>query len=182
MRIRLNQPDRDRDESIDQPAMDPSRKHKFPNEDERAQDATSDFPADVGNDLGQFSQEAGNTYPPFPKVSEEAGGDEVHNAAQRGGTGPRVDDLGMDDLQDIPHEPDLAALDEFTEDLGDRPVFDRSVENIDLDEPRTDVEANKEDTRPGRNARLPAREDQLADEESKVYDESLDGPGTRDLH
>lgn len=182
MRIRLNQPDRDRDGSIDQPSMDPSRKHKFPNEDERAQDATSDFPADVGNDLGQFSQEEGNTYPPFPKVSEEAGGDEVHNAAQRGGTGPRVDDLGMDDLQDIPHEPDLAALDEFTEDLGDRPVFDRSVENIDLDEPRTDVEANKEDTRPGRNARLPAREDQLADEESKVYDESLDGPGTRDLH
>lgn len=182
MRIRLNQPDRDRDGSIDQPSMNPAHKHKLPNEDERAQEATADFPADVGNDHGQFSQAEGNTYPPFPDVTEEAGGDDASNAAQYGGTGPRIDDLGVDDLQDQPHEPDLAAIDEFTEDMGDRPVFDRSIENIEINPPETDVEASREDTRPGRYARLPEREDQLPDEESKVYDESMDGPGTRDLH
>lgn len=182
MRIRLNQPDEDKDGSIDHPSMDPSQRHKRPNEDEHAQDATADFPADVGNDHGQFSDDESDSYPPFPRTTDKAGGDQARNAAQHGGSGPRVDDLGIDDLQDVPHEPDLAAIDEFVEDMGDRPVFDRSIENIDTDEQETDVEANKEDNRSGRNARLPDKEDQLMDEESKVYDESMDGPGTRDLH
>jgi hypothetical protein len=64
--------------------------------------------------------------------------------------------------------------------MGDRPVFDRSIENIDIGE--TDIETGMENTRPGKNARLPQKEDQLADEESEVYDVSIDGPGTRDLH
>jgi hypothetical protein len=90
-----------------------------------------------------------------------------------------VDDLGIDDLQDEPHEPDLEAIEAFTQDIGDIPVFDRSIENIDVGEPETDVEASEEDTR---NDRLPEKEDQLAEEESEVYDVSIDGPGTRDLH
>jgi hypothetical protein len=180
MKIRLNQPDKDRDGSIDHPSMDPSRKHHFPNEDERAEEASADFPADVGNDMGQYSEEQGNSYPPFPSTTEEAGGIEVLNAAQQGGSGPRIDDLGIDDLQDVPRDQDLAAIDEYTQDMGDRPVFDRSIENTDIGE--TDIETGMENTRPGKNARLPQKEDQLADEESEVYDVSIDGPGTRDLH
>ena len=125
----------------------------------------------------QFSEEEGHTFPAFPGAAAIADGG---NAAQRGGDGPRVDDLGIDDLQDQPHEVDMQAIDEYTEDMGDRPVFDRSIENIDLDTPQ--AEAGKEDTRPGKNDRLPEKIDQFAEEESKVYDVSIDGPGTRDLH
>lgn len=178
MKIRLNHPDKDRDGSLDHPSMDPTRSHQYPNEDDRTHEAIADFPADVGNDLGQFSEEEGHTYPAFPDVAAEAGGDNVPNAAQRGGSGPRVDDLGIDDLQDQPHEVDMEAIDEYTEDMGDRPVFDRSIENIDLDTPET----GKEDNRPGKNDRLPEKIDQFVEEESKVYDVSIDGPGTRDLH
>jgi hypothetical protein len=180
MRIRLNQPDRDRDGSIDHPSMYPSRQHRHRDEDGHAQE-TADFPADVGNDIGQFSREHGQTYPLFPDATDEAGGEEVRNAAQHGGDGPRVDDLGIDDLQDVPHQPDLAAIDEYVEDISDRPVFDRSIENIEIGE-ETDIETGREDRQPGRSARLPEKEEQLADEESGVYDESMDGPGTRDLH
>jgi hypothetical protein len=193
MKIRLNHPDKDRDGSLDMPSMDPARKYKYPQDEGAERQAvedfpadeendTAEFPADVGNDLGQYSEQEGHTHPPFPEVTADAGGENARNAAQHGGSGPRVDDLGLDDLQDRPHEANLEAIDEYMEDRDGTPVFDRSIENITVDEPETDVEANKEDTRPGRNARLPEREDQLADEESKVYDESIDGPGTRDLH
>lgn len=192
MRIRLNHPDKDKDGSLDHPTMDPAQKHKYAEDEDAnrqvadftadAENDVADFPADVGNDLGQFTQAEGDDYPPFPKVTEEAGGIGARNAAQHGGSGPRVDDLGIDDLQDIPHEPHLEAIDEFTEDMGDRPLFDRSIENIDPDEQPSDMEANKEDTRPGRDVRLPERKEQFMKEESKVYDESMDGPGTRDLH
>lgn len=180
MKIRLNHPDKDRDGSLDHPSMDPARKHQYPNGDSQVQDAMADFPADVGNDMGRFSEEEGQTFPTFPDASAEAGRGNVRNAAQRGGSGPRVDDLGIDDLQDQPHEVDMQAIDEYTEDMGDRPVFDRSIENIDLDMPQN--EAGKEDTRPGKDDRLPEKVDQFAEEESKVYDVSIDGPGTRDLH
>lgn len=136
MKILLNRPDKDRDGSIDHPSMDPARTHDFPNE-EVPQEAIADFPADVGNDIGQFSEDQGNTYPPFPHVTAEAGGVEAPNAAQRGGSGPRIDDLGIDDLQDVPRNQDLAAIDEITRDMGDRPVFDRSIENIDIGEEGT---------------------------------------------
>jgi len=179
MKIRLNHPDKDRDGSLDHPTMDPAAQQKYANEDEHTQEATAGFPADVGNDHGQFSEDQGNTYPPFPKVTEQAGGEDAPNAAQSGGSGPRVDDLGVDDLQDLPRNNDLGAIDEFTQDIGDRPLFDRSIENIDVGVEEADSETG---TRRGRDSRLPQKEDQLADEESEVYDVSIDGPGTRDLH
>lgn len=182
MKIRLNHPDKDRDGSLDHPTMDPAAQEKYGNEDEHMQEAIADFPADVGNDIGQFSEDQSNTYPPFPKVTEQVGGEDAPNAAQRGGSGPRIDDLGVDDLQDLPRNQDLAAIDEFTKDIGDRPLFDRSIENLDVGEEETDIETGQEDTRRGRDARLPQKEDQLADEESEIYDVSIDGPGTRDLH
>lgn len=181
MKLRLNHPDKDRDGSLDHPTMDPASPHKYATEDEHTQEATADFPADVGNDIGQFSEGQGNTYPPFPEVTEQAGGGDAANAAQNGGSGPRIDDLGIDDLQDVPRHQDLSAVDEYTNEMGDRPLFDRSIENIDVGE-ETDIGTGEEDKRRGRNARLPQKEDQLADEESQVYDVSIDGPGTRDLH
>ena len=193
MKIRLNHPDKDRDGSLDMPSLDPARQHKYPEDDEAKRQAvenfpadeesdTAEFPADVGNDLGQYSEAEGHTHPTFPELSADAGGENARNAAQHGGEGPRVDDLGLDDLQDIPRESGLEAIDAFMEDRDGTPVFDRSIENITVDEPETDVEASKEDRRPGRDARLTEREDQLSVEESEVYDQSMDGPGTRDLH
>ncbi|HEU4708786.1 MAG TPA: hypothetical protein VFS17_05690 [Methylophilaceae bacterium] len=193
MKIRLNHPDKDKDGSLDMPSLDPSRKHKYPEEDDADLQAVedfpsdpdndvADFPADVGNDLGQYTEDEGHSYPPFPRVTREAGGADASNAAQHGGSGPRVDDLGTDDLQDQPNDNGLEAVNAFMEDRDGIPVFDRSIENIDVNEPETDVEAGTEDTRQGRDQRLPEKEDQLAEEESEVYDESIDGPGTRDLH
>lgn len=181
MKLRLNHPDKDKDGSLDHPTMDPASQHKYATEDEHTPEPTADFPADVGNDIGQYSEDQSDVYPPFPKVTEQAGGDDAPNAAQNGGSGPRIDDLGIDDLQDMPRNQDMTAIDEYTNDMGDRPLFDRSIENIDVGE-ENDIETGKEDTRRGRNARLPQKEDQLADEESQVYDVSIDGPGTRDLH
>lgn len=179
MKIRLNHPDKDKDGSLDHPTMDPMAKEKYLDEDEHTQEATADYPADVGNDIGQFSEAQNVTYPPFPEVNAE--GNTV-NAAQQGGAGPRIDDLGIDDLHDIPRDQDLAAIDEFTSDMGDRPLFDRSIENIDVGDTGNDTEAADEDAPAEGSTRLPEKEDQLADEESGVYDVSVDGPGTRDLH
>jgi hypothetical protein len=74
MEIRLNKKDRDHDGSLDPPSMDPSKSDKFANLGEKKQDASAEFPADVGNDLGQYTENEGHTYPPFPEVTAEAGG------------------------------------------------------------------------------------------------------------
>lgn len=176
MKIRLNHPDRDKDGSLDHPAMGATQLHHYSIEDAHAQEAVADFPADVGNDLGQYSEDEGHTYPSFPDVANQAGGEDVLEAAQRGGSGPRVDDLGIDDLHDQPHEIDLEAIDEYVEDIGDKPMFDRSIENIEVETPTENIETGAE------GVRLPEKIEQLAEEESEVYDVSMDGPGTRDLH
>lgn len=181
MKIRLNHPDKDKDGSLDHPTMDPMAKQKYVDEDEPAQEAVADFPADVGNDIGQFSEDQNQTYPSFPDATAEAGRDAL-NAAQRGGSGPRIDDLGIDDLQDLPREQNLAAIDEFTKDMGDRPLFDRSIENIDVEDSASDANTAEEDSGLDSAALPGEKEDQLADEESGIYDVSVDGPGTRDLH
>ena len=178
MKIRLNHPDKDRDGSLDHPTMDPMAKQKYVDEDEPTQEATADFPADVGNDIGQYSDEQPQPYQASPDGNVEM----AATAAQHGGSGPRIDDLGIDDLQDLPREQDLAAIDEFTRDMGDRPLFDRSIENIEVDDAGNASAAADEDDSTDSDTGLAEKEDQLADEESGIYDVSMDGPGTRDLH
>lgn len=115
----------------------------------------------------------------YPDAAEEASADS-RNAAQSGGDGPRIDDIGVDDLQDRPREVDLEAIDKYMRDRGDTPVFDRSIESLDVGEDDTGVESAGE---AGRDEEIHfTDEGQLENEESRVYDESIDGPGTRDLH
>ena len=181
MKIRLNHPDQDKDGSLDHPTMDPAAQQKYANDDETSLDVAADFPADVGNDIGQFSLGQGVTYPPSQLSEESIEADEV-TAAQDGGAGPRLDDMGIDDLQDLPRSQDLAAIDELTQEIGDRPLFDRSIENLDVGDTEDDGSGSEDDDFDDDSIRLTEREDQLPDEESQVYESSIDGPGTRDLH
>lgn len=92
-----------------------------------AEDAVADFPAEAANDVGQVSSEH---YPFSTELSDEAGPNE-ENAAQFGGDGPRVDDLGYADLQD--RGPDEAKLQENLSAMQqlhsqDTPLFDQSMQ------------------------------------------------------
>ena len=81
-------------------------------------------------------------------------------------------------MQDAPPNSNSRALDDLQgrAKLGDDvPVFDRSVENrntdlADMDEPLPD-----DDEEPA------VGKDDLSEEDRRVYDVSIDGPGTSDL-
>lgn len=166
-----------RDGSLAMPDTSPSSPTKFVDEDAGDENrAIADFPADQANDLGQ--------------VSEEVSSDEF--VAQNGGDGARLDDMGIDDLQDQPHEIDVEALTASARE--DVPVFDRSIEDT-ADLPGAEMEAVAEDDSAEDEAVADANdesaeeedgtlleEDELSEEEPRVYDVSLDGPGTSDLH
>ena len=160
--------------------------HNQPNQDKRrpetpdlqnnpdAEASAELFSADAADDIGQLSSEA---YPFSETLSAEVG---LHdeNAAQHGGSGPRIDDLGIDDLvNENPEEGDLdknlSTLHEL--DKKDMPLFDQSMENRNPDEP------DGKNPTPRNIKRTETGEDDSEGENSTLYDVSLDGPGTEDL-
>ena len=160
-------------EYIEQPSMDPAQQS---NEAKHHHQPAAEFPAEAADDMGQLWAEQEDSYPFSEELSEEAG-PEGDNAAQRGGSGPRLDDLGIRDLSDKDElgKQDLPMLNKLAR--TDLPVFDRSLDERDPDEPdngdRPDQTAKLED-RPEANP-------EALDEDITPYDISLDGPGTDDL-
>jgi hypothetical protein len=148
------------DGSLAMPDMNPASTHDENDEDENR--SAADYPADVANDIGQASGET---------TIEDL-------TAQNDGDVPRIDDLGIDDLQDQPHKADVDKLTANVRE--DRPLFDRSVEDT-ADFAGAAGESDEDDGKDENEERLP-EEDELGEEESRVYDISLDGPGTSDLH
>ena len=86
---------------------------------------------------------------------------------------------GTADLQDAPPNSNSLALDDLQgkAKLGtnDVPVFDRSIENR-----NTDL-ADMDERRPDDDDEPSVGKDELSEEDRRVYDISIDGPGTRDL-
>lgn len=160
-------------EYIEQPSMDPAQ---HSNEAKHHHQPAAEFPAEGADDMGQLWAEQEDSYPFSEELSEEAG-PEGENAAQRGGSGPRLDDLGIGDLSDKDglSKQDLPMLNKLAR--TDLPVFDRSLNERDPDEPdngsRPEQVVKPEDMSEGNPEAL--------DEDIKPYDISLDGPGTDDL-
>lgn len=160
-------------EYLDQPSLDPAQ---HSNEAKHHHEPAAEFPAEAADDMGQLLSEQDDGFP-FSEELSDAAGPQGENAAQRGGSGPRIDDLGISDLRDKDGlgKQDLPMLNELAR--TDLPLFDQSLDNRDPDEPgnrgRPEQVVRPED-RPGANP-------EALDEGIRPYDISLDGPGTDDL-
>ena len=94
------------------------------------------------------------------------------------GRGDLPREPGTADLQDAPPNSNSRALDDLQgrAKLGDDvPVFDRSVENRNTDLADMDEPISDDDEEPA------VGKDDLSEEDRRVYDVSIDGPGTSDL-
>lgn len=139
-----------------------------------AEDSAELFSAEASDDIGQLSSEG---YPFAEELSAEVG---LHdeNAAQHGGSGPRIDDLGIDDLaNESPEGGDLDKNLSTLQELNrkDMPLFDQSIENRNPDEP------DGENPNPLNIKKTETGADDPGGENSTLYNVSLDGPGTEDL-
>lgn len=161
-------------EYMDMPSMNPMK----PDESRTAPDSkdyrepAAEFPAQGANDLGELWQERSDG-PQFSAQLTDEAGENNDNAEQTGGNGPRIDDLGYSDLSDKQElgKADLPAIDKLAR--TDQPLFDRSLDNRNPDEPEPDPH-HPDAKRVGK--------DKLSGEDLRAYDVSVDGPGTSDLH
>lgn len=166
-------------EFIDHPPMDPMKRDQSPvaANPKEYQEPGIEFPGEGADDLGQLWEERGEGYPFSEQLSDEAGA-EGENAEQHGGSGPRIDDLGISDLRDKdePDKADLSMLDEIGR--TDLPVFDQSLNNRDPDQPD---QVSRKGRNASKNPRRGVGKDKLSSEDLRPYDVSTDGPGTADL-
>ena len=145
---------------LDMPSKDPTR------QDQPTEEALSlEEAANTGSRLEQTDTDLGSG----------AVGLEGDDYAGRGDL-PR--EPGTADLQDAPPNSNSRALDDLQgrAKLGDDvPVFDRSVENRNTDLADMDEPISDDDEEPA------VGKDDLSEEDRRVYDVSIDGPGTSDL-
>ena len=145
---------------LDMPSTDPTRQDKPTEEALSPEEA-----ANTGSRLEQTDTDLGS----------DAVGLEGDDYAGRGDL-PR--EPGTADLQDAPPNSNSRALDDLQgrAKLGDDvPVFDRSVENRNTDLADMDEPISDDDEEPA------VGKDDLSEEDRRVYDVSIDGPGTSDL-
>lgn len=161
-------------EYIEQPSLDPAQ---HSNEAKHHHEPAAEFPAEAADDMGQLWAEQEDSYPFSEELSEQAG-PQGENAAQRGGSGPRIDDLGISDLGDKQGlgKQDLPMLNKLAR--TDLPLFDRSLDERDPDQPANGGDRPDQAIKPEHR---PEANPEALDEDIKPYDISLDGPGTDDM-
>ena len=147
---------------LKQPSMDPSHQDNEPTEE------------------GMSPEEAATSGSRLEQTDAERGSDVVGwQGDDYAGRGDMPREPGTADLQDAPPNSNSRGLDDLQgrAELGsdDVPLFDRSTEN------RNANLADINERRPDDDDEPPVGKDEMSDEDRRVYDVSIDGPGTSDL-
>lgn len=135
---------------------------------------------DESVDQALSPEEAATTGSRLEQTDAERGSDVIGlEGDEYAGRGDMPREPGTADLQDAPPNSNSLAWDDLQgkAKLGkdDVPVFDRSVENRNTDLADIDERRPNDDDEPA------VGKDELSEEDRRVYDVSIDGPGTSDL-